>query len=272
MNAQFHTPSFGDEEFNLTDVEPEPAIQVSNANKFNVISQQVPTKVAPPEPVKPVSAYALFFRDTVSAIKVQNPNTSFEEISKIVGSMWQVLDPSHKNVYNQKSDLAKKEYIQKMAAYRNSQMRQVVPDEPTSNSFDQVDIIQHPNISPKTVPLTSRPVVFTISPRQTATGETQSSANDHQAATVVPNNIVYCNNVNQQQQLQQSTNKPNEPQNVQQTNDTSSTQICLRENCNKQAIINTDWEDEYCSNECVVIHCRNVFNQWVKSNAEEQAS
>jgi hypothetical protein len=47
---------------------------------------------------RPVSAYALFFRDTQAAIKGQNPNASFGEVSKIVASMWDVLATEHKNV------------------------------------------------------------------------------------------------------------------------------------------------------------------------------
>lgn len=47
---------------------------------------------------RPVSAYALFFRDTQAAIKGQNPNASFGEVSKIVASMWDALDSEHKNV------------------------------------------------------------------------------------------------------------------------------------------------------------------------------
>ncbi|KAG5682548.1 hypothetical protein PVAND_011894 [Polypedilum vanderplanki] len=56
----------------------------------------------PNEPLKPVSAYALFFRDTQAAIKGQNPNASFGEVSKIVASMWDVLAPEHKNVIKMK--------------------------------------------------------------------------------------------------------------------------------------------------------------------------
>lgn len=47
---------------------------------------------------RPVSAYALFFRDTQAAIKGQNPNASFGEVSKIVASMWDGLELDHKNV------------------------------------------------------------------------------------------------------------------------------------------------------------------------------
>ena len=47
---------------------------------------------------RPVSAYALFFRDTQAAIKCQNPSASFGEMSKIVAAMWDTLDDLHKNV------------------------------------------------------------------------------------------------------------------------------------------------------------------------------
>lgn len=47
---------------------------------------------------RPVSAYALFFRDTQAVIKGKHPNASFGEVSKIVASMWDALDIEHKNV------------------------------------------------------------------------------------------------------------------------------------------------------------------------------
>ena len=47
---------------------------------------------------RPVSAYALFFRDTQAAIKGSNPNASFGEVSKIVASMWDNLDATEKAV------------------------------------------------------------------------------------------------------------------------------------------------------------------------------
>ena len=47
---------------------------------------------------RPVSAYALFFRDTQAAIKGENPNASFGDVSKIVASMWDNLEPDAKAV------------------------------------------------------------------------------------------------------------------------------------------------------------------------------
>lgn len=57
-------------------------------------------KKDPNEPQKPVSAYALFFRDTQAAIKGQNPNATFGDVSKIVASMWDGLGEEQKQVHS----------------------------------------------------------------------------------------------------------------------------------------------------------------------------
>ncbi|XP_072363691.1 TOX high mobility group box family member 4b, partial [Scyliorhinus torazame] len=77
-------------------------------------------KKDPNEPQKPVSAYALFFRDTQAAIKGQNPNATFGEVSKIVASMWDSLGEEQKQIYKRKTEAAKKEYLKALASYRAS--------------------------------------------------------------------------------------------------------------------------------------------------------
>ncbi|XP_042566392.1 TOX high mobility group box family member 4b isoform X2 [Clupea harengus] len=81
-------------------------------------------KKDPNEPQKPVSAYALFFRDTQAAIKGQNPNATFGEVSRIVASMWDSLGEEQKQVYKRKTETAKKEYLKALAAYRANQISQ----------------------------------------------------------------------------------------------------------------------------------------------------
>ncbi|KAM4049990.1 TOX high mobility group box family member 4 isoform 2-T2 [Anomaloglossus baeobatrachus] len=83
-------------------------------------------KKNPNEPQKPLSAYALFFRDTQAAIKGQNPNATFGEVSKIVASMWDSLGEEQKQVYKRKTEAAKKEYLKALALYKENQMTQVV--------------------------------------------------------------------------------------------------------------------------------------------------
>merc|ERR1719273_852505 len=74
----------------------------------------------PNEPQKPVSAYALFFRDSQASIKAANPNAAFGDVSKIVASMWDNLDPEAKANYKKRTENAKKDYLKKLAAYRAS--------------------------------------------------------------------------------------------------------------------------------------------------------
>lgn len=67
--------------------------------------QKKKKKKDPNEPQKPVSAYALFFRDTQAAIKGQNPNATFGDVSKIVASMWDSLGEEQKQVKKTKQKL-----------------------------------------------------------------------------------------------------------------------------------------------------------------------
>lgn len=41
---------------------------------------------------------------------------------------------------------------------------------------------------------------------------------------------------------------------------------CIRNGCTNPALEHDDWEDGYCSNLCVVEHCKDVFENWVKAN------
>ena len=76
----------------------------------------------PHEPQKPVSAYALFFRDRQASIKGRNPNLSFGEVSKLVAGFWDGLDAESKTHYKKRQELAKKEYLRQLAAYRASSL------------------------------------------------------------------------------------------------------------------------------------------------------
>ncbi|XP_062897054.1 TOX high mobility group box family member 2 isoform X4 [Mobula hypostoma] len=89
-------------------------------NGKKIKAQKKKKKKDPNEPQKPVSAYALFFRDTQAAIKGQNPSATFGDVSKIVASMWDGLGEEQKQAYKKKTEAAKKEYLKALAAYRAS--------------------------------------------------------------------------------------------------------------------------------------------------------
>lgn len=52
---------------------------------------------------------------------------------------------------------------------------------------------------------------------------------------------------------------------------TPSKSMCIREGCTHPAVNNAQWQEEYCSQECVVSHCSKVFADWVKSNANSES-
>lgn len=106
----------GDETSKVNGGEKRPASDMGKKPK----TPKKKKKKDPNEPQKPVSAYALFFRDTQAAIKGQNPNATFGEVSKIVASMWDGLGEEQKQVYKKKTEAAKKEYLKQLAAYRAS--------------------------------------------------------------------------------------------------------------------------------------------------------
>jgi len=55
-----------------------------------------------------MTAYSLFFRDTQSTIKGQNPQATFGEVSRIVATMWDSLERREKEVT---SGILTKHYI-----------------------------------------------------------------------------------------------------------------------------------------------------------------
>uniref|UniRef100_A0A1A8JPT7 TOX high mobility group box family member 4 n=1 Tax=Nothobranchius kuhntae TaxID=321403 RepID=A0A1A8JPT7_NOTKU len=112
-------------------------------------------KKDPNEPQKPVSAYALFFRDTQAAIKGQNPNATFGEVSKIVASMWDSLGEEQKQVYKRKNEAAKKEYLKALAEYRQGKVSQAP--------------IEVMDTSPSPPPPPAAPVVVATLPTTTPT-------------------------------------------------------------------------------------------------------
>ncbi|XP_018804301.1 PREDICTED: TOX high mobility group box family member 4-B [Bactrocera latifrons] len=218
--------------------------------------QLTPTATDANEPAKPLSAYGLFFRDTVSAIKQQNPNCTFQELSRIVSSMWEALDVNHKHVYSKKHEAAQAEYMKHMRIYREQQDEQ------------QQQLANNVAIAP-TPALQTKPAVFTISRYSTDGSSNNNIANNMACNSETNVSAAPVQVAAPTAEVNSAANEPPQPQ-IQMLSEAGAVQKCTRENCNKRAIINPDWEDEYCSNECVVIHCRNVFNAWVQSNLESR--
>ncbi|KAJ0002002.1 hypothetical protein NQD34_001798 [Periophthalmus magnuspinnatus] len=158
-------------------------------------------KKDPNEPQKPVSAYALFFRDTQAAIKGQNPNATFGEVSKIVASMWDGLGEEQKQVYKSKTEAAKKEYLKALAAYRASLVSKAAAESAEAQTIRTVQqTLASTSLSPGMVlpsPLNQHPSMPSASqalqqaiPRaiapQTPSDETRGQSDRHLRHSVPP--------------------------------------------------------------------------------------
>lgn len=202
--------------------------------------QQSLPQVTPPS--KPLAPYALFFRDTMTAIKQQNPACTLEQITSIAQNMWDSMDEKQKSVYDQRHEQEKREYLRQLRDYqRNAQLSATLPVPEQSQEQQQQQQQEIPQLQQQE--------------------QQQLPQNDVQQPTMplkVPTTETESNTV-QSQPAQQP------PDQIQLLTEAAAVQKCTRDQCNKPAIINPDWEDEYCSNECVVIHCRNVFTEWAQS-------
>ncbi|XP_037558730.1 TOX high mobility group box family member 4 isoform X1 [Dermacentor silvarum] len=266
----------------------------------------------PNEPQKPVSAYALFFRDTQAAIKGQNPNASFGEVSKIVASMWDGLEADHKNVYKKKTEAAKKEYLKALAAYRASLVSKAAADHsdtlyasgPVSSS-SAVPSPPQGSLSPlqkKSPLLTSLMEGGSPHNQYMAMSPPQGMLNAQQQVWSNMHPMAQSPSMMQQQPPQQTMMQQHSPPQQMMMASASvaassytadlmsapppslsspassgggmmdqqghmpggaSHQRCIRNGCPNPAIESHDWDREYCSSECVVSHCRDVFTAWV---------
>uniref|UniRef100_I3KEQ6 TOX high mobility group box family member 4 a n=1 Tax=Oreochromis niloticus TaxID=8128 RepID=I3KEQ6_ORENI len=316
-------------------------------------------KKDPNEPQKPVSAYALFFRDTQAAIKGQNPNASFGEVSKIVASMWDSLAEEQKQVYKRKTEAAKKEYLKALAAYRANQLSQPVTEEmetapspppPVVNSIPaalpsaghQGTRVANSTMEENTITNICASNIILDVPEVTTRSRTGANKVSAPAASVAPTQtitkiiipkhilqgggqpppLLQMQNAPPPPRLQQMApappplqakpreGTPGHPVSVTATpppplqikivpapiqgkqalpiivpstaasssTETTSAQeemevsasrdavavktVCVRAGCNNPAVESEDWDKEYCSNECVATHCRDVFKAW----------
>ena len=194
-------------------------------------------KKDPNAPASVSSAYAFFFKDTQASVKTQNPNAKFGEVSKIVAQMWEAMGDEDKFIYKKKNEQDKVRYEREMTDYKERQEGQkdvsaVVP--PTATEAVK---------APTVIKLKARPVRAAAAAAAAAAAKAaEVSKSDEEEATAARPAPI--------------TSAP-APEVETTAND------CIRQGCPAKAVKSPEWEDEYCSNKCVVAHCRDVFAEWV---------
>ncbi|XP_067904799.1 TOX high mobility group box family member 2 isoform X2 [Heterodontus francisci] len=284
--------------------EKRPSVDMGKKTKTQ---KQKKKKKDPNEPQKPVSAYALFFRDTQAAIKGQNPNATFGDVSKIVASMWDGLGEEQKQAYKRKTEAAKKEYLKALAAYRASlvsksyndqvetkngqtsqQSHLIPPKQPlytlppqTSTSYigpnsflsqSELQTFSGPShhslsrtLASKTVmsqmPLSgSPPPSLQISP---PLHQQLSLQHHHHQQTAVLNQPISMQQVQSQPiishqmplQVQSQLHSPPGQQGYAHMQSEFQNTVSAQSPGSNPPVQSSEWDNEYCSNECVINHC-----------------
>ena len=188
-------------------------------------------KKDPNAPASVSSAYAFFFKDTQASVKTQNPSAKFGEVSKIVAQMWEAMGDEDKSIYKKRNEQDKVRYEREMTEYKERQESQQSLPPIKSNAAAS---------KPATV-VKSRPVRAAAAAAAAAAAKsTEASKSDEEDAGPAP--LI-------------SAPAPPELE--------TTGNVCIRQGCAANAVKSPEWEDEYCSNKCVVAHCRDVFAEWV---------
>lgn len=281
----------------------------SSADDVGIVHKPVQRDVKDPQ--RPVSAYALFFRDTQAPIKLQNPHASFAEVSQIVASMWKGLEPEHKLAYKRKTKAAKMEYRRNIAEYRSrlsmngatdhldisrrsgymssppGAMRTPPRDDmsPLQNSNpllssamddgsprDYMDVASPEDVlstrqqqrpqPPMTLPSVSmfqKPKQLSMMPKQFSPQQVRMNS-PHASA-------LCCASDRQPERSPSLCNQTPGCGGVMPNNHCRMPTItftrCRRSGCPNPPVPSQEWDVEFCSSECVILHCKAVFAGWV---------
>eukprot|EP00897_Mesotaenium_endlicherianum_P007519 jgi/Mesen1/6796/ME000035S06175 len=74
-------------------------------------------KKDPNAPKKPLAPYMIYCKEQREVVKANNPDVSFGELGKILGSQWSTLEEKEKKPYLKKAEADKQRYTEELAAY-----------------------------------------------------------------------------------------------------------------------------------------------------------
>jgi len=74
-------------------------------------------KKDPLAPKKGLSPFMIFNKENREKIKISNPDATFGDIGKLIGTAWKALNEKQKAVYTQKAEADKERYLTESAAY-----------------------------------------------------------------------------------------------------------------------------------------------------------
>lgn len=177
----------------------------------------------PPEPPTP---FTLFFRHKQAEMKAANADVTFAEVNQVATSEWDTLDPVAKNQFVMQAEQEKEAYKQEVAEY---------------------EIVFEPEDASSPIAASEEEQVEATTPAVQNQAET-SQDGDEDIVWDDGGGDSQENGVTDEDQVDKSV--------------PAVAPRCSRFGCVNPTQLNMEWDNEFCSADCVVKHCRFVFESY----------
>ncbi|XP_046842478.1 uncharacterized protein YMR317W-like isoform X2 [Xenia sp. Carnegie-2017] len=256
---------------------------VKDNNDINGFSEQKKRgrkKKDPNCPVKPLSTFQRFFQATQPILRQQNPQVTFTEISKTIKEMWEKLPQKEKKIYQVAWREDRAQYKKALEEYNAGKLDRDEVD--GNNIMQEIKPVELKNDSSITVPAfktdvptSSTPTSPSLPPNIAAPRSTgkplamMAEMNKTKLATAKAAGTSKFGHVNKHK-LGNGT-------------DDSTSQVvkkkaklinpipkkfCIRAHCNNLAKTSKERGAMFCSDDCVMLHCRGMFRSWVEARRQ----
>ncbi|XP_064393679.1 uncharacterized protein LOC135341118 isoform X2 [Halichondria panicea] len=204
-------------------------------------------EAAKKEPKRPPKPYNIFFGEVYSAVMAGNPKMSLTEASRIISEMWEAQGDELKKRYNEAYEKLDADYQKAIQEYQAEHCEQATTENPLTlqqllshNNKDKAPPTGPPLISPVNAPA---PHVTRVEPMKT-----EFSALVVEESMQLSQDVATQEEVTLEKVLNSTTCDPG---------------MCANSGCSNMAVFSEERGPEFCSSECVVKHCRNVFDSWL---------
>jgi len=212
----------------------------------------------PNAPAVAHTAYKFFYKETAQNVKNHNPGVKFGDVSRIVGEMWGTLTDAEKEKYRKMAAEDKIRYANELEEYKSEEQQGLEGGAAAVNNGEAA--------TAGSTTTTTQPEEEDLSSSLNSSVQIQEDEDDEVS---FKNNHVdlAATNVFTKTATTPSVVNTNKDAEIDPSDVTEDT--CIRVGCNNFAVRNPEWEGEYCSNECVVMHCKNVFTAYTRSTMAE---
>jgi hypothetical protein len=228
------------------------------------------------EPKKPTSPYGIFFSDVYPSVLQANPKMSFSEASKLIAAMWNAMGVDTKKQYHDRS-VSQKEKYQAFLESQKSDSTVATPSNTPVLATQMTPAVERENLgrgtqavgqSTQAVGQGTQAVgqtTHTVGQGTQAVGQSiQAVGQSTQAMgrTVQVEVMATAQQAAGSEDTQTGGQTP-PPAPIQPKPMIKDPKLCVNDGCLKDAAYTEFRGPRYCSNECVVQHCRSVFQEWV---------